>query len=50
MSDKILRSVFSAAIYCSKANQVVEVKEQLQRQLGQVEAQLATQKKVSRIS
>jgi len=29
---------------------VAEVKEQLQRQLGQVEAQLAAQKKVSRIS
>ena len=42
-------SVFSGAIALNKY-QVAQVKEQLQRQLGQVEAQLAAQKKVSRIS
>lgn len=43
-------SVFSGAIALKQIYQVAEVKEQLQRQLGQVEAQLAAQKKVSRIS
>ena len=47
---KFFSSVFSGAIALKQIYQVAEVKEQLQRQLGQVEAQLAAQKKVSRIS